>query len=161
VSLSGPFRNTSGLTEGQTDRVTQGVPAVGAVVDGWWQYQRLSVGTRCDRKGLELGEPQDVVAAAEAVDACVLDGGPEALGLVAALLRAADSDDDLGLVGAGPLEDLLHRHGAALIDSIDDLARRDPQFAKALRGVWWSPDDAGADVTQRLSRWIPALKRGT
>lgn len=137
----------------------EGGSETGAIADGWWRYQRLSVGPRSDRKALELGEPQDVVAAVEAVDDCVLIGGPEALDLVAALVRAADSDDDLGLVGAGPLEDLLTRHGATLVDSIDDLARRDPQFAQALTAVWWSPDDAGTDVTQRLSRWIPALRR--
>jgi hypothetical protein len=127
--------------------VAQGGPEIGAVVEGWWRYQRLSAGTRSDRKALEVGEPGDVVAAVEAVDDRVFTGGPEALDLVAAL------------VGAGPLEDLLTRHGATLVDGIDDLARRDPQFAQALTAVWWSPNDAGREVTQRLGRWIPALQR--
>jgi hypothetical protein len=132
---------------------------MGAVVDGWWRYQRLLVGARSDRKALELGEPQDVVAAAEVVDDRVCSGGPEALDLVAALVRGADTDDDLGLVGAGPLEDLLTRHGATLVDDVDNLARRDPRFARALDSVWWSADAAGPLVTQRLGRWIPALQR--
>lgn len=129
------------------------------MVDGWWRYQRLSVGSRAERKALEDGEPGNAVAAAEAVDDRVRSGGPEALQLVAALVRAAETDDDLALVGAGPLEDLLTRNGAVLVDDIDDLARRDLQFAQALTGVWWSADDAGPEVTIRLGRWIPALQR--
>ena len=130
-----------------------------AVVDGWWRYQRLSVGTRFDRKASELGQPRDAVTAVGAIDDRVRGGGPEALNLVTALVRAAETDDDLALVGVGPLEDLLIRHGAELVDGIDNLARRDPQFAQALTAVWWSADDAGQVVTQRLGRWIPALQR--
>jgi hypothetical protein len=128
-------------------------------VDGWWRYQRLSAGDRSERKALELGEPQDAVAAAEAVTDRVSTGGPQALSLVAALVRAAESDDDLALVGAGPLEDLVTSHGIALLDDIDDLARRDPRFAQALTAVLWSADGAGQEVTSRLGRWIPALQR--
>ena len=139
--------------------MTQDGPETEAVVDGWWRYQRLSVGSRAERKALEVGKPGHAVAAEKAVDDRVRSGGLDALHLVAALVRAAETDDDLALVGAGPLEDLLTRNGAALVDEIDDLARRDPQFARALAAVWWSADDAGPEVTVRLGRWIPALQR--
>jgi chorismate synthase len=53
------------------------------------------------------------------------------------------NDDALGLLAAGPLEDLIADHGARLIDRIEDLARRDIDFARLLGGVWQSstPDD--------------------
>jgi hypothetical protein len=39
-------------------------------------------------------------------------------------------------LSAGPIEDLLVRHGAAFIDRVEDEARRDPAFAFTLGGVW-------------------------
>lgn len=42
----------------------------------------------------------------------------------------------LGLLAAGPLEDLLGIHGEAFIERIEQEARRDPLFAWTLRGVW-------------------------
>jgi len=93
------------------------------LVPAWWKYQRLARGGRSERKALELGEPADAVAASEAIYELVDQGGQEALALVAALVDGAESDDDLGRVGAGPLEDLLVRHGASLVDEVDDLAR--------------------------------------
>jgi chorismate synthase len=53
------------------------------------------------------------------------------------------NDDALGLLAAGPLEDLIADHGARFIDRIEDLARRDIDFARLLGGVWQSstPDD--------------------
>ncbi len=159
MSLSIQLEGTSSHSEGQTGPVTQDGLETEAVVAGWWRYQRLAVGSRAERKALELGEPGPAVAAAEAVEDRVRSGGPEALHLVAALVRAAETDDDLARVGAGPLEDLLTRNGAALVDDIDDLARRDPQFAQALTAVWWSAEDAGPEVTVYLGRWIPALQR--
>jgi hypothetical protein len=47
----------------------------------------------------------------------------------------AETDDDLVSVGAGPLEDLLVRHGGSLIDEVDDFARRNPRFAATMSGV--------------------------
>lgn len=128
------------------------------LVPSWWKYQRLAKGARAERKALELGDPSDAVAAANAVHELVRQGGEEALALVSALVDGAESDDDLASVGAGPLEDLLVTHGAGLVDELDDLARRDPRFAQAMSGVWWSAAAAGPEVTAKLGRWIPALR---
>lgn len=128
------------------------------VVPAWWKYQRLASGGRPERKALELGEPADAVAAAAAVYLLVDQGGSEALALVSALVDGAETDDDVGLVGAGPLEDLLVCHGATMVDELDDLARRNPRFAEAMSGVWWSAEAAGPQVTAKLGRWIPALR---
>ena len=45
------------------------------------------------------------------------------------------------MVAAGPLEDLIAHHGAAVIDEIEALAGRAPRFAYALTGVWAQDND--------------------
>ena len=42
------------------------------------------------------------------------------------------------VLSAGPLEDLLAKHGPAFIDRVEAEARRNPVFAKLLGGVWKS-----------------------
>jgi hypothetical protein len=101
------------------------------LVAAWWNYQRLAAGNRAERKSLDFGEPADAVGAVDAVRELVSDGGGEALALVAALVREAETDGDLALVGAGPIEDLLVDHGDTLVEEFDDLARRDPRFAES------------------------------
>jgi len=53
------------------------------------------------------------------------------------------SDQVLGSLGAGPLEDLLARHGSDFIEQVENLARQDPQFRRLLGVVWQNkiPDD--------------------
>lgn len=128
------------------------MPADDRLTAEWWEYQRLASGSRVERKALEAGEPADAVKAVDIVDERVTRGGSAALSTVASLVRAAVSVDDLCLVGAGPLEDLLFEHGVELAHSVDDLARRDPAFAAALRCVAWSPPDR--DTEQLLGRWL-------
>jgi hypothetical protein len=40
------------------------------------------------------------------------------------------------VLSAGPVEDLLAKHGESFIERVEEEARRDPQFAKLLGGVW-------------------------
>ncbi|HTV14933.1 MAG TPA: hypothetical protein VME68_09470 [Acidobacteriaceae bacterium] len=40
------------------------------------------------------------------------------------------------VLSAGPIENLLAKHGDAFIDRVESEARRDPSFAKVLGGVW-------------------------
>lgn len=61
------------------------------------------------------------------------------------------SDHVLGMLGAGPLEDLVDSHGGDFIDKIEDEARSNPAFVKALGNVW----EAGSDeVWLRISKLI-------
>lgn len=56
---------------------------------------------------------------------------------LAILERIADEDGlMLANVGAGPLEDLLHRHGSAFIDRFVVQARRDRRFREAASCIW-------------------------
>ena len=67
----------------------------------------------------------------------LLDNDPDAAWRVIDLIwRSDDSDFMLAQVAAGPLEDLLFRHGPRFIDRITEQARREPVFRKMLGGVW-------------------------
>jgi Family of unknown function (DUF6869) len=48
----------------------------------------------------------------------------------------SESDDELGHVAAGPIEHLLGWHGDAYISIVENEARTNPKFARALTGVW-------------------------
>jgi hypothetical protein len=73
----------------------------------------------------------------------------EAWPFVLELVRGAEGDRMLALIGAGPLEALIIAHGDRLIDRIEALAPGDPKFRRALRGVW-GQNDMSQDVVQRL-----------
>lgn len=57
----------------------------------------------------------------------------------------------LGVLAAGPLEDLLNYNGDAVGSEVDLLARRDPGFRLLLNGVW----DSGikSDILARLAKY--------
>jgi Variant SH3 domain len=52
------------------------------------------------------------------------------------IYRRPDAAPLLGMLAAGPLENLLGLHGPAFIDRVESLAANDAQFAHALGGVW-------------------------
>lgn len=86
------------------------------------------------------------------------------LGLAATLaaIAACQTPEDVALVAAGPLEDLIAMHGATLIDAIEERAARDPRFAYALTGVW-PPDGIGPLLWARIEaarRDVPGLDDG-
>lgn len=87
-----------------------------------------------------------------------------ALGLAAtrAALAACETADDVALVAAGPLEDLVVLHGAALIDEIEAWAAAAPRFSYALTGVW--PQDLKGSLlwarVEAARRDVPGLDDG-
>ena len=64
------------------------------------------------------------------------------------ILERDTSDVMLSNVGAGPLEDLLVRHGARFIDRIETRAKSDVMFKKVLGIVW--KNAMSEDVWQRV-----------
>ena len=46
------------------------------------------------------------------------------------------SDRVVSVLAAGPLEDLLAKHGPIFIERVEQLARQDPAFNSLLGGVW-------------------------
>jgi hypothetical protein len=71
--------------------------------------------------------------------------------LLPAIVAAAPSDDALGTLGAGALEDFVHLHGASFIARLEELAQRVPRLVTALSGMWLGDD---ADVNDRIQRLI-------
>jgi hypothetical protein len=57
----------------------------------------------------------------------------------------------LGVLAAGPLEDLLNYNGERVVDQVDLLARRDPGFRLLLNGVWDS--NIPPSVLTRLAKY--------
>ncbi len=120
----------------------------------WWDFQHRARGTRAERKALEAGEPADVQAAYDTIEALVAAGAPDTVELLVALNDAGPPEDQGGTVGAGPLEDLICTHGDSLAETIERCARQSPSFAKALSNVWLERADVSPATEQRLARWI-------
>jgi hypothetical protein len=66
----------------------------------------------------------------------VQENPEEAWNVIEAMRRLDGADSILANIAAGPLEDLLVRHGDKFIDRFEVLARDDQQFRKLLGGVW-------------------------
>jgi hypothetical protein len=62
------------------------------------------------------------------------------------------ADERLETIGAGPLEDLVSRHGAALVERITALARDDARFGRALSAVWLAHGELPPEVEGRIVR---------
>jgi len=120
----------------------------------WWDYQRLSRGSREERKALELGGSARARAAHDLVDEAVQRGGSDAAELLAVLAEATPAGDDGTAVGVGPLEDLIHEHGDDLIGEIVSCARQRPQFAQALAFAWVERGHLAASTEDRLRPWV-------
>ena len=70
------------------------------------------------------------------MDMLVRDDPTEAWEVTRILVNTAPSDEALAYVAAGPLEELLHKHGPVLIDRIEEESRENARLQLALSGVW-------------------------
>jgi hypothetical protein len=57
------------------------------------------------------------------------------------LVKKSTSDEALGFVAAGPLEDLLKKHGLAVIDRIEEECLENERLRMALSGVTIRPEN--------------------
>ena len=76
----------------------------------------------------------------------------DAWALVRAIVTRVPTDDAalIEYVAAGPVEDLVIVHGAALVDRIEAEAAASPHFRAHLAGVWLVDDDLQPDVLARI-----------
>ncbi len=79
-------------------------------------------------------EPYDW--AADRLDALASDRPGEALAVIWAILERSDDERVLANLAAGPLEDLLVRHGPEVIVAVEARARVDARARKLLGAVW-------------------------
>jgi uncharacterized protein DUF6869 len=116
------------------------------VVTGYLQYA----------EALSAGVPEESLAmrAAEEADARVrrlIADGPalEAWVTVRDILRAAP-DERLGVVAAGPLEDLVRLRGPEVVEAIEVEAARDERFQWALGRIWLTVSELPPDILARV-----------
>jgi Family of unknown function (DUF6869) len=60
----------------------------------------------------------------------------KALSVILGIMALDSKEEEIGLLGAGPLEDFLNVHGRRYIDVIEQLAAKNPRFITVLKGVW-------------------------
>ena len=75
----------------------------------------------------------------------------DAWAVVVELLRQTP-DEELDVSAAGPLEDLVLRHGEALVEAIEAEAARDERFQWALGCIWLVANDLSAPIRERIVR---------
>ncbi|HSW48094.1 MAG TPA: hypothetical protein VLG67_03340 [Candidatus Saccharimonadales bacterium] len=91
----------------------------------------------------------------EEVDTLVREKPLEAQEVILKLIDKAPDDKTLAYVAAGPLEDLLARHGEKVIDWVEDNARKNSKFAIALACVW--RNSIKEEIWQRVIRFRKAV----
>lgn len=64
------------------------------------------------------------------------------------ILQRELSEEQISLLAAGPVEDLVAHYGAQFIDRFEAEARRSPAFAHILGGVWRR--DTPLEIWQRV-----------
>jgi hypothetical protein len=124
---------------------------------GWWDYQRRLRGSPEERRALEAGHPAAVFASLREVNAIIARGGRPALVMILDLLDAAPTEWSVALVGEGPLDALIKKHGNSLISDLEDLAAAEPRFLHALSSVLLTHGILAPDVEKRLSQWISII----
>lgn len=70
------------------------------------------------------------------VDRLVRDDPYSGSEVTRTLVNEAKSDEALAYVAAGPLEDLLKKHGPVVIDLVEGESRNNDRLQLALSGVW-------------------------
>ena len=87
----------------------------------------------------------------EAVDGSGFHEPRRKLEQLLVLLAAAPDDWQIGLLAAGPLEDLMRYQGDAVIDKVETEARRNPRLRQALAGIWLEPGPTAERVVAILT----------
>jgi hypothetical protein len=67
--------------------------------------------------------------------------------IIRAVVALKPTQSVLGILAAGPLEDLIHYHGAEFIERIEAEAQTSPAFRHLLGGVW---ESGPSDIWKRV-----------
>ena len=68
---------------------------------------------------------------------------------ILSVMEATSDEYTLGMLAAGPLEDLIDTHGEALVKRIEQKAAEDSRFRAVLQGVWKS---STPEIWERIER---------
>lgn len=72
----------------------------------------------------------------EALNDLVFKKPQQAWKVILDILEQTESDEIIGNLAAGPLEDILSEHGDVFIDEVEIQARQNPKFTKLVLGVY-------------------------
>ena len=89
-------------------------------------------------------------ASDEINDAVYSDAPATGWRMVVGLIGVAPDDDALDMIGIGPLESFISKHGIAWIDVIERDAADDPRIRRALRSSWQG--GTPPDIFRRIKR---------
>lgn len=98
------------------------------------EWRVLRSGTRPERLAMRDADDRPSDALFEMLHTA--DEPDRAWPIILTLVAEAPGDEALAFVAAGPLEDLIQKHGDAFADRIVERAQADARFRSALRGVW-------------------------
>ncbi|WP_315741832.1 MULTISPECIES: DUF6869 domain-containing protein [unclassified Bradyrhizobium] len=94
-------------------------------------------------------EASDLFSAFMQLDNLVSDQPEAAWPIIQQLWALDHTNSMLAIIAAGPVEDLLCRHGPEFIERIEQLARQDP-IVKKMLGAVWGRNRMPEDVWRRL-----------
>jgi len=101
------------------------------------------------REGREVKADDPWFAAITELDRLAHDQPDLAWDLMLQILARDQSDYVVGMLAAGPLEDLIHYHGPTFVDRVESQARADATFKRVLQGVW---ESSTPDIWARVER---------
>ena len=123
---------------------------ISALVAGYLRY--VAELRRDDPDALASPETNPDERSYNTVEALIRNGPTaEAWPVVLEVLRQTP-DEELDASAAGPLEDLVLRHGEALVEAIEAEAGRDERFRWALGCIWLFASDLTAPIRDRIVR---------
>lgn len=98
------------------------------------------------------GTRPDLFWAYETLDKICRNEPERCLAVLEGIVAASESEIVLANLAAGPVENLLVRHGSAVVDSIVGRARADARWRKVLGAVWRNNmDDAVWEEIRRVA----------
>ena len=104
------------------------------LVDGWLAYHRVA---QTDQPGVvEMPASDELFQFVIDVDDIVRSNPEQAWLLIQLIFAACSNDLERACLAAGPLEDLLAKHGTTVIDRVEAAASSNEDFRELLVGVW-------------------------
>ncbi len=118
------------------------------IAEGWLNYQRAA---QFGPEGVvKMPVSDELFEFVEQVDELVRKEPEVAWVTIQLIFVGCKNDIERACLAAGPLEDLLAKHGLMFIDRVETVAASNPDFRELLAGVW--RNTIAAPVWERLQQ---------
>ena len=105
------------------------------LIDTWIEYYTQEIELN-DKNELVKKNKEDMFWAFEKLDEICLKTPDMCFEIILEILNIKPNDEIISNLAAGPLEDLLSRHGEYMISKVEDVSKINPAFKELLGGVW-------------------------